>query len=257
MIQKAPADVGRLSARLASCLGILLLAACRPAPDSSPSQASEPQKPAVNHPATSVVSIPEEFSAPAATPTPEPPRVVLPRVVFATSDFQVTLNNGIQGIRAGEALNFLREEDGAYVVEYNGMPFAKNKSFFAATYVEPPRPEPTALPATEDVIPVAQTAIAASPEPPLPDEPPLSGTIPPGSAEVIPEQKMVGDLTDSIRKLNDQIRAAQEDLERKTTQSAAGGTPSARDLKKAAREIQKLKAVRDELSGQLTEVGKP
>jgi hypothetical protein len=187
-----------------------------------------------------VVSIPEEFLAP--PPTPEPKPTVLPRVVFATSDFQVTTRHGIQGIRAGEALNFVREEDGDYVVQYGALEFRKNRSYFAATYVEPPQPEPTPL-AGENT-PVASRASA---EPALPDEPPLSGTIPSNDQALLAEQKKVGALTDSIRALNDQIRSAQDELDKK----------SAQDGRKTSRLIQKLKARRDELSAQLTEVGKP
>jgi hypothetical protein len=187
-----------------------------------------------------VVSIPEEFLAP--PPTPEPKPTVLPRVVFATSDFQVTTRHGIQGIRAGEALNFVREEEGDYVVQYGALEFRKNRSYFAATYVEPPQPEPTPL-AGENT-PVASRASA---EPALPDEPPLSGTIPSNDQALLAEQKKVGALTDSIRALNDQIRSAQDELDKK----------SAQDGRKTSRSIQKLKARRDELSAQLTEVGKP
>lgn len=245
------------SARLALCCGVILSGACKPTPESSPDTGPGTRTAGESQPGASVVSIPEEFRAPAAAQTPEPPRVILPRVVFATSDFQVTTDIGIQGIRAGEALNFLRQENENYVVEYGGASFTKNKSFFASTYVGPPRPEPTALPATEDVIPEATAATAAPAEPALPDEPPLSGTMPNESPEMLPEQKVVGDLTESIRKLNDQIRATQDELARKSAQASPDATPSARELKKAVREIQKLKEDRDRLSAELTELGKP
>lgn len=225
-----------LACRVCAC-AIILFPACRPTPDIPP---LPPEPPVPKAPGASVVSIPEEFLAP--PPNPEPKPTVLPRVVFATSDFQVTTRHGIQGIRAGEALNFVREEEGDYVVQYGALEFRKNRSYFAATYVEPPQPEPTPL-AGENT-PVASRASA---EPALPDEPPLSGSIPSNDQALLAEQKKVGALTDSIRALNDQIRSAQDELDKK----------SAQDGRKTSRSIQKLKARRDELSAQLTEVGKP
>lgn len=223
-----------------------LLAACRPAPDTTPTprQKESPPPPAA---APSVVSIPEEFLSPQPKPS------VLPRVVFATSDFQVTTRHGIQGIHAGEAVNFLREEGGDYVVESDGLEFKKNKSFFAATYVEPARPEPT--PFSRESPPVAQRA--SSPEPLLPDEPPLSGPVPADDPALIAEEKKLGDLTASIRTLNERIRSAQDELDKKSTRTSGGEAPSAQEIKKDSRAIQKLKDQRDQLSGQLTRMGKP
>ena len=139
-----------------------------------------------------------------------------------------------------------------YIVEYAGFRFQKNKSYFAATYVEPARPEPT--PAAGESAPVAARV---SPEAPLPDEPPLSGPIPANDPALVAGQKKVGNLTDSIRVLNDQIRSSQDELDRKSARSSGGDAASAQDIKKSVRAIQRLKEKRDELSGQLTEMGKP
>ena len=241
---KAPAFV-RMACRFSVCG---LLAACSPSPDTTPKPQPTQQPPRTA--SASVVSIPEEFMSPPPTPPPKPP--VLPRVVFATSDFQVTTQHGIQGIRAGEAVNFIREENGNYIVEYAGLRFEKNKSYFAATYVEPARPEPT--PAAGESAPVAARV---SPEAPLPDEPPLSGPMPANDPALVAGQKKVGNLTDSIRVLNDQIRSSQDELDRKSARSSGGDAASAQDIKKSVRAIQRLKEKRDELSGQLTEMGKP
>ena len=230
------AAVASLLCRVCACATILL-PACKPTPDIPP---VPPKLPVPKAAGVSVVSIPEEFLSP--PPTPEPKPTVLPRVVFATSDFQVTTRHGIQGIRAGEALNFIREEAGDYVVQYGALEFRKNHSYFAATYVEPPQPEPT--PVAGENPPAASRAAA---EPALPDEPPLSGTIPTDDQALLAEQKKVGALTDSIRTLNDQIRSAQDELDKKSNQ----------DARKTSRSIQKLKSQRDELSAQLTEMGKP
>ncbi|MEI8313493.1 MAG: hypothetical protein WCH98_22315, partial [Verrucomicrobiota bacterium] len=176
---------------------------------------------------------------------------VLPRVLFATSDFQVTTQHGIQGIRAGEAVNFIREDGGDFIVQYRGLEFRKSRSYFAATYVEPARAEPT--PFAGENAPVASRAPAA----PTPaDEPLLSGPIPGDDPALIAGQKKVGGLTDAIRALNDQIRSAQEELDRESTRTS-GEKLSAAETKKAVRAIQRLKEKRDELSGQLSEIGKP
>ena len=237
--------IARLAVRFSLCG---LLAACSPSPDTTPKP--QPAQPPPRTTSASVVSIPEEFVSPPPAPKPKPP--VLPRVVFATSDFQVTTQHGIQGIRAGEALNFIREEEGDYVVQYRAIQFKKNKSYFAATYVEPARPEPT--PFAGESAPVATRV---SPEPPLPGEPPLSGTVPANDPALVDGQKKVGSLTDSIRSLNDQIRSAQDELDRKSTRTSGGDAASAQDIKKSTRAILRLKEKRDELSAQLTEMGKP
>lgn len=230
------AAIARVACHVCFC-AILLLPACRPAPDLPPPPPAQPVPKAAS---ASVVPIPEDFLSPPPTPVPKP--TVLPRVVFATSDFQVTTRHGIQGIRAGEALNFIREEAGDYVVQYGALEFRKNRSYFAATYVEPSQPEPT--PVAGENPPVAA---GPSAEPALPDEPPLSGPIPSDDQSLLAEQKKVGVLTDSIRELNDQIRSAQNELEKKSSQ----------DPRKTYRSLQKLKAQRDVLSSQLTEMGKP
>jgi len=256
----------------------LLLGACSPAPEPPPSPTPEPETTHTSLPATRVVPIPEEFTAP--PPTPEPPVAVLPRVVFATSDFQVTTAHGIQGISTGEAMDFVREDNGDYVVRYGTIEFKKHSSFFAATYVKPVSPPPSPAPDTIDAPaiptqptgspdstashppadpPSEMTAAANEPpgpensqEPPLPGEPPLSGTIPPPNDPLLQaEQKKVAEITGSIRNLNDQIRSAQDALDRNTSKL------SKQELKKESRAIQRLKEKRDALSGELTELGKP
>jgi hypothetical protein len=243
-------------ALLPVCCGILILAGCRPSPDAAATPPPLPKAQSELPATSSVVSIPEEFRSPSPTPEPTPVKPVLPRVVFATSDFQVTTYHGIQGISAGEAVNFLRQEGEDYVVRYGALEFKKNKSYFAATYVEPARPATTPAAGESGSEPVA--AADTSAEPALPGEPPLGRGVPaePNPA-LLAEQKKLGKLTDSIRALNDEIRAAQSDLDKKSLQVAGGPPPSAQEIKKASRAIQKLKARRDELSAQLTEMGKP
>jgi hypothetical protein len=240
---RKPTTISRLAGRLIICG---LLAGCKPAPDMAPPP--PPKEPAPAAVPTSVVSIPEEFLSP--TPTPKPS--ALPRVVFATSDFQVTTQHGIQGIRAGEALDFLREEGGDFVVRFRGLEFRKNRSYFAATYVGPARPEPA--PFAGENAPAAERASA---EPATPADARLSGPIPGDDPAQLAGQKKVGELTDSIRGLNDQIRSSQEELDRASTRASESEKPTAAETAKAARAIQRLKEKRDEISGQLTEMGKP
>ena len=238
-----PTALARLACGLSLC-GIL--SACSPSPDTTPTpRAAEPVP---RTPPASVVSIPEEFLS--SPPSPQPMPNVLPRVVFATSDFQVTTRHGIQGIRAGEALNFLREEKGDYVVESGGREFQKNKSYFAATYVGPSRPGPT--PFAGESTPAARRA---SPESPVSDETSLGGLVTADDPASVTGQKKLGALTDAIRALNDQIRSAQDELAQKSARSSGG--EEAPDIRKTQRAIQKLKEKRDALSGQLTEIGKP
>ena len=181
-----PPAFPRLDFRLFLCL---LLAGCSPSPDTAPLPTpKESVPPAVP---SSVVSIPEEFLAPppaevhklpTSTPKPQPAK---PRVVFATSDFQVTTDHGIQGVRAGEAVSFVREEGGDFVVRYRGLEFRKNSSYFAETYVEPPRPEPTPF-AGEN--PTAASHAPAEPQPA--NEPPLGGTISGDDPSIVAGQKL-------------------------------------------------------------------
>lgn len=241
---RKPTTISRLAGRLIICG---LLAGCKPAPEVAAPPAL-PKEPAPAAVPTSVVSIPEEFLSP--TPTPKPS--ALPRVVFATSDFQVTTQHGIQGIRAGEALDFLREEGGDFVVRFRGLEFRKNRSYFAATYVGPARPEPA--PFAGENAPAAERASA---EPATPADARLSGPIPGDDPAQLAGQKKVGELTDSIRGLNDQIRSSQEELDRASTRASESEKPTAAETAKAARAIQRLKEKRDEISGQLTEMGKP
>jgi len=84
--------------------------------------------------------------------------------------------------------------------------------------------------------PVAEAALPD--EAPLPDLPPL----PPTAAD----QKLA-DLTDAIRKLNNQIRAAED------AAIASGKKPTRAER----RRLEQLKEERDDLSRQLTKLGKP
>jgi hypothetical protein len=248
----------------------LFLSSCGRAPEPS---AAKPEPSA--SPAASVVAIPDEFMA----PPPAPVKPVLPRVVFATSAFEITTDQGIQGIGPGEALTFVREEGNDYVVQFGDLIFQKNKTYFADTFVEQVQPastpvagEAAAAPepapmqgttesgpaATEDRIPApgepATDASMAGPA--LPGEPPLSGTVP-ENPQISAENKKIDSLTDTIRGLNDEIRTAQTELDQKSHRTADKGGLSSEEIAKTKRSIKQLKTKRDELSGELTEMGKP
>jgi len=276
----------------------LLEAGCRPpVPAASPQTLPLPEaKPAP----ASVVTIPEEFQTPAQTSKPSSVPAT-PRILFAVTDFQVKTESGIQGIMAGETVNVIREEGDSIVVQYGGVEFSRNKSFFSPTYVSSrppqeagavmtPQPVPTPEPVAE-VKPEAPAPSAAplqpestpepvaevKPEAPAPSAAPLqpestpepvetiglAAPVPPAEPalpdENLPptpplpaprlsrEEKKMAALADSIRGLNEQIRAAQEKVEH------SGKKPSRNET----RAIERMKADRDELSRELTTLGKP
>jgi hypothetical protein len=298
----------------------LLEAGCRPpVPAASPQTLPLPEaKPAP----ASVVTIPEEFQSPAQTSKPSSVPAT-PRILFAVTDFQVKTESGIQGIMAGETVNVIREEGDSIVVQYGGVEFSRNKSFFSPTYVssrppqeagavmtpqpvptpepvaevKPEAPAPSAVPVQPESTPVAEvkpeaSAPSAAPlqpestpepvaevkpeapassavpvqpestpepvetiglaapvppaEPALPDEN-LPPTPPLPAPRLSREEKKMAALADSIRGLNEQIRAAQEKA------GHSGKKPSRNET----RAIERMKADRDELSRELTTLGKP
>ncbi len=271
------ADFPLLAGALACTLA---MSGCKPA--SEPAAEPSPSAPAK----APTVSIPEEFLE--SSPTPAPKKPVLPRVVFATSDFQITTANGIKGIRAGEAMTFLSEVDGDYVLQYAGEQFRKNKSLFAATYAPssdspaatsagttnafssdaallpgagsemPPDATQPAAPSTPDDAATADTiALPADPIPNLP----LTGSSPtdpvlPGEPDSAPtpgnpaEAQKIDEVSDSIRSINNEIRSTQEEAARIPDATSA-------ERKKSERAIRQLKEKRDALSTELTEMGKP
>jgi len=267
----------------------LLLAGCgRPAeePEAKLSFSTEP--PAVE-PVRAIVPIPEEFQTPRVAPVP-----ATPPVLFVTKDFQITNRSGIRGIRAGEAVNLLRETADEYIVQYGDLEFIKEKEFFSATFAGRPAPadpapqpngqaldeprfagieaapepsplqtaslapslEPVAPEASDEVIGISEPVAAgqdmtlpsdpsdsgglAAPLEPLPDEPPLADLPPPSAAD-----KQLADLTDAIRDLNTQIRAAED--------AGAAKKPTRTERRRLA----ELKEERDNLSRELTLIGKP
>lgn len=256
---------GRASGWLSPWLGGLLagifLAGCeKPA---EPEMPFPPPPPPAETP-VAFVPIPEEFQTPSQEP-PAPTTPATPRILFTTKAFQVTNKSGIQGIQIGETVNLLRETDDEYIVQYGDLEFIKEKSFFSATFVSrqevPTVPAPAggeagsepAIPA--EPIPAAEQAAAgeiiglAAPvlaaEPALPGESQAAGLepLPPMTAE----EKRMADLTDAIRDLNERIRAAQQKAE------VPGNTPSRAER----RALEQMKGQRDELSRQLTLIGKP
>lgn len=241
-----------------------LISACKPAAETSVSTLPLPSEPEPTPAGGSIVSIPEEFQAAPA----ETPNVTLPPVVFVTTDFTITSASGLRGIRVGEAMNFIREEGDDFVVQVDGLEFKKHKSFFSSTYVEAGTPvapvaeslPPSAPAPTPDMLPPAIADAEPTPDTITDDLPAAPGTTPAPAplAESMPtpteEEAKVEELTDTIRGLNEKIRTSQDSLEAKTKQP---NPPSAQDVKKEARAIERLKAERDALSENLTEIGKP
>jgi hypothetical protein len=209
-----------------------------------------------------VVAIPEEFSSPGPSRPALPPT---PRILFVTADFQIKTDSGIQGIMAGETVNLIREEGGEVIVQYGGVEFARPKSYFSPTFVGSPLDaHPDRQPVPEVPVARAEPAATAAGEAPAvrddPDtiglaapvtEPALPGenmpAFPPRPTAVSPEERKMAELADSIRSLNERIRTAQAEAER-------GGKKPTRAERRV---IEQLKDDRDDLSRQLTKLGKP
>ncbi len=210
---------------------------------------------------TSVVTIPEEFSSPERSPA-KPVLPPTPRILFVAADFQIKTDSGIQGIMAGETVNLIRENGNEVVVQYRDVEFARPKAFFSATFVgssldvcpavadEPPAPAenpPVAAnnspSAQDDMIGLAAPVPVA--EPALPGE--NMPAIPPRPVAISPEERKMAELAESIRSLNERIRAAQSVAER-------SGKKPTRAEKRA---IEQLKHDRDDFSRKLTKLGKP
>lgn len=227
------------------------------------------------------VPIPEEFQTPPqAPPAPAAPATpATPPILFTTKAFQITNKSGIQGIQVGETVNLLRETDDEYIVQYGDLEFIKEKSFFSATFVgredvptepaapsggagsEPSAPAESTAPAepvlaagqvTEQVAEqVAEGEIIGLAAPVLAAEPALPGEALPATPEPLPpmtaEEKRMADISDAIRELNENIRVAQQKAE------GSGKKPSRAER----RALEQMKEQRDELSRQLTTIGKP
>jgi len=229
----------RMRTLLFAMAAVFLGAGCeRPAekPASRPPQAAE--QPSVP---TSVATIPEEFQSPAQS-APKPPAT--PRILFAATNFQVKTESGIQGIMAGETVNVIREAGENIVVQYGEIEFTRHKSFFSPTFVSSPPPQEAPV-APEPVETVGLTDPVPAVEPALPGEnlPETPMHVP----RLTPEEKRLAELTDSIRDLNEKIRTAQ----------ATAGRPGKQVSRSETRNIEKMKSDRDELSRQLTTLGKP
>ncbi|MEI6277762.1 MAG: hypothetical protein WCQ16_00090 [Verrucomicrobiae bacterium] len=212
----------------------------RPAEPAGSQRTVRPTEPATPTPA-GVVTIPEEFQSPTQTPLP-----ATPKILFAVKNFQVKTGSGIQGIMAGETVNVIREVRDDVVVQYGELEFTRPQSFFSPTFVgsNPPQEVPAAVPA-EPAETIGLAAPVPAAEPVLPEEnfPARPLPRPPLTAG----EKKMAELADSIRALNEKIRTAQ----------ANAGSPGKQPTRAEKRALEQMKADRDELSLQLTTLGKP
>ena len=162
----------------------LLEAGCRPpVPAASPQTLPLPEaKPAP----ASVVTIPEEFQSPAQTSKPSSVPAT-PRILFAVTDFQVKTESGIQGIMAGETVNVIREEGDSIVVQYGGVEFSRNKSFFSPTYVSSRPPQEAGAVMTPQPVPTPEPVAEVKLEAPAPSAAPLQ---PESTPEPVAEVKL-------------------------------------------------------------------
>lgn len=251
-----------------SVVVLALLSGCEKPSEPETDMPFPPPPPPAESPAV-FVPIPEEFQTPPQeTPAPAPPAT--PRILFIAKEFQITNRSGIQGVQVGETVNLLREMDDEYIVQYGDLEFIKEKSFFSATFVgrqaaapvaeepvmaaagDPASAAPEQAPAPAETVAVQEveeTIGLAAPlpaaEPALPDEAASPLPMPPPQMTV--EEKRMAEISDAIRGLNDGIREAQQKLE------ASGKKPGRAER----RALDQMKEQRDELSRQLTTMGKP
>jgi uncharacterized protein YdcH (DUF465 family) len=157
-------------------------------------------------------------------PPPEPVADAIQeplRQVFVVTSFQSVSEFGTHDFPAGTKVNLLAEEGEEYLVEFEGVSVKNNKSFFSETEVVV---APVATPEPSPLAPLP------TPEPP---------------AALSPEDQKVSELSDKIRLLDEEVRAAKE--------KSASGEPS----KAEAREIERLKKQRNQLSEELSTISKP
>ncbi len=267
---------------------IALLAGCRRPAEKPAAEFTFSTEPPVVQPVAGIVPIPEEFQTPQEAPSAIKAPAT-PPILFVARDFQITNRAGIQGIQAGETVNLLRETPDEYIVQYGDLEFIKEKEYFSSTYVGKTAPDSSRpTPASDAMMPsdaglvasanspsgdVApeepaeviglasegsagpQPSLPAEPvdstgltapvgEPPLPDESLLPDVPPPPPTAA---EKELANLTDAIRTLNNQIRAAED----------ASATSGKKPTRAERRRLEQMKDERDDLSRQLTKIGKP
>lgn len=186
---------------------------------------------------------PESTPTPAPTPLPAPEPVADSiqepiRQVYVVTAFQSMSEIGTHEFPKGAKVNLLAIEGEDYLVELGGVSVKNNKIFFSETEVVA---EKLAENLAETQEPAA--AIEPAPTPPAPLPTPESPTT------LTPEDKKIGDLSDKIRLLDEEVRAAKE----KAVQEASTGASTSR----SSRDVEKLKKERDRLSEELSDIAKP
>lgn len=195
------------------------------------------QPPSANKPAPTPEPTPEPTPVPTPEPTPLPPPEPVAdsiqepiRQVYVVTAFQSVSEIGTHDFPQGAKVNLLAIEGEDYLVELGGVSVKNNKIFFSETEVLEETPEPVA---------------AAQPEP----TPPAPLPTPEAPTTLTTEDKKIGDLSDKIRLLDEEVRAAKE----KAAQEAASGASNA----SSSRDVEKLKKERDRLSEELSDIAKP
>ena len=211
------------------------------APDTaaSPSPTRSPSKP------SAIVEPPKGDSA-SSEPAPA-------REVYVVTAFQAVSELGTHDFPVGTKVTLVGEEDGDYLIEYQGVSVRNARAFFSETLVEsapaetpqtdadlaqaPATPEPAIAPlgypdsSAPASTPDAPTALTVTAE----EEVAVVDRIP------TEEDRKNAELLEAIRTLNEEIRVAQE-------------TPEAAP---SASKVDKLKKRRDQLSEDLTRSAKP
>jgi len=136
---------------------------------------------------------------------------------------------GAHDFPEGAQVNLLAIDGDDYLVELEGVSVKNNKSFFGE------------IPVGEEV-PAVPTPAEATPTPePTPFEPLPTPT---PTTDLSEEERKINDLSDKIRLIDEEVRAAKEQ------ESSSGETGS-------TREIQKLQTEKEKLSEELSTISKP
>ncbi len=199
------------------------------------------QPPSANKSAATPASTPESTPTPQPTPTPAPTPLPPPepvadsiqepiRQVYVVTAFQSVSDIGTHDFPQGAKVNLLAIEGEDYLVELGGVSVKNNKIFFSETEVLAVVPEATTT-----------TQPELTPPSPLPT--------PEAPTTLTPEDKKIGDLSDKIRLLDEEVRAAKEKAAEEVTSGASSSSSS--------RDVEKLKKERDRLSEELSDIAKP
>lgn len=214
---------------------------------------------------------PETAASPAPTRSPSKPSAIVEppngttdateltpaREVYVVTAFQAMSELGTHDFPVGTKVTLVGEEEGDYLIEYQGVSVRNARSFFSETLVEAAPSDPaltdadlagssaTPEPAIAPLGYPGSTAPAPEPSPEAPSALTVTAEEEVAVVDTIPteEDRKNAELLEAIRTLNEEIRVEQET-------AASTSAP-------ASPKVEKLKKRRDQLSEDLTRSAKP